>query len=146
MPTRNCVICFSESKSWRKAACALYCTVQYKHSNPPYPATYFTRLAHKVQNLVLTLKLTQSPKDAIRLLWSKTPKRAAWVRVNCPGMCVLFVTQFCVYFLCLVHDPMHTVRRGGCLVGWSDLALFCTLLSLRYIFRSSITQKYHRDL
>ena len=64
---RNRVRCFSESKSWRKAVCALS-TVQYVHSNPRPHALLLTscRLACKVQKLVLTLKLTQEPMNAMR--------------------------------------------------------------------------------
>ena len=57
-------------------------SVQYVLSNPNTLLLTSRGLACKVQKLVHTLNLTQEPKNAMRLAWRKTPKRATWVRVK----------------------------------------------------------------
>ena len=61
----NFVICLNESKPWKKAICALYST--YIHWNPLTLLLTSHDLANKVWKLVLTLKLSQEPKNAMRL-------------------------------------------------------------------------------
>ena len=87
---RNSELWLKESKSWRKALCALYNTYLVtpipcyllqaawlvRFRNCPYPQPY------------------SRAKECYEAAWSKTPKRAAWVRVKWTH-CILF--DLCVF-------------------------------------------------